>query len=347
MSHHRAAVPLLILIITGATAATGRLAHATTPVAGPVIAPVAAPVNAPVVDAHAAAELQLERGRRLYETGVDLPGARAALDEAIRLRPELGAAYLYRALVTIEGHPLAAARADFEFALRLAETADGHRHFAEALAGGGEPDAALTHYLRALELAPDHIDTLYLLAKLRRARGERAAAIALLERHATLAPKGTAHHVLAEIFIEAGDDARALIELELDLATDVTCYESRLNLAAIHAGRGAHAKARDEYERSLLHHPADARALGGLGKAYLALKDYEFAVASLRRANDLSPDDREVSNQLLEARDRLRKSLAGNALAAATQERRILMGVAGLSIGFALLLWATRGKRAA
>ena len=66
--------------------------HALTVHVWALIGVLAAPPAPPPEPAH----LAFERGRRLYETNTDLPGARAALDEALRLAPDYPDAYLYR-----------------------------------------------------------------------------------------------------------------------------------------------------------------------------------------------------------------------------------------------------------
>lgn len=261
--------------------------------------------SSPVLPAEATAAF--ERGRRLYESGTDLRGARHALDDAISLRPDYAEAYLYRALVTQEDQGLGGARADYEFALKLSPDAkEIHRFFGEALADAGEQEAAQSHYRRAVQLDPAYADVIYLLAKLLRAQGDKGEAISLLARHAELEPKGTAHHVLGEMFLEKGDHTRAEQEFALDLQSDETCYESRLNLAGLLLEKGDMPGARTHYQRSLEMHPADARALQGLGKAYLALGDHELAVGTLRQALLFSPGNREVGSDLDRARLRLR-----------------------------------------
>ncbi len=267
-----------------------------------------AAIVAPAEDARTA----FERGRRLYETGTDMPGARTALDEAIRLDPSYAEAYLYRALVVQESGGVRAARADYDYAEKLRpDLKEIHRYFGEALAEAGEIDAAEAEYRAALAIDPGYTDVIYLYGKLYRDKGQLDKAIELLEQHAELEPKGTAHHVLGQIFLEKGDVARARKEFELDLATDESCYESRINLAGVLADQGDLKGAREQYERSLEFHPADYRALAGLGKAYLALGDYEMAIGTLRSALALSPDDREKQAALSRARSRLKLQYAG------------------------------------
>ena len=253
------------------------------------------------------ARTELERGKRLYETGQDMPGARAALDEAIKLDPNLAHAYLYRALVTMETAKLAEAQPDFDKALQLApEDAMVHRFYGEELAEAGQYEPAEQHYQKALAIDPKYADVVYLYGRLLRDRGQLDQAIARFEEHARLLPTGTAHHALGEIFLRKGDLERAAKEFELDLATDESCYESRVNLAGLALEQGKWAVARDQYKKSLEFHPADARALSGLGTAYLELGDYELAVGTLRQAEELAPLDRDVKDSLGEARWGLR-----------------------------------------
>jgi Tfp pilus assembly protein PilF len=282
------------------------------------------------------ARTELERGQRLYETGQDMKGARAALDEAIRLDPSLPHAYLYRALVTMETGKLADAEADFKKALALApEDATVRRFYGEELAEAGQYDAAEEHYKKALALEPENADVIYLYGRLLRDRGQLEAAIAKFEEHARILPTGTSHHALGEIFLRKGDLERAAKEFELDLATDETCYESRVNLAGLALEQEQWATARDHYRKSLEFHPADARALSGLGMAYLELGDYELAVGTLRHAEDLAPLDQDVKDALGQARWKLRWRLSWP-----------FAGAAGLfAVGLAAVLVAWRRKR--
>src|SRR5262245_31399965 len=97
-----------------------------------------------------------------------MAGARAALDRAIAARPDLAEAYLFRALVTSEDHPLAASRGDFEYALQLdPKQVAAHRYFGEALETDGDVAGAEKHYREALALSPDELDVLYLYGRLR------------------------------------------------------------------------------------------------------------------------------------------------------------------------------------
>ncbi len=276
--------------------------------ATPSVAPVDPRVSrAAALDTTPDATAAFERGRRLFELGTDLPGARVALDEAIRLKPDHADAYLYRALVTSHDQGLEPARADFDFALELApDKKEVLRFYGEALLGAGAVDDAEKLFDRALAIDPDYGDVLYLQSRVYRKKGQIDRAIPLLEHWGTVDPQATAHHSLGEIFLEKGEDERAAKELELDLAQDESCYESRINLAGLRLQAGAWDQAREQYETSLAYHPADARALSGLGRAYLALGDYEKAVGTLRSAEELAPDDGQVEDALATARRKLK-----------------------------------------
>jgi len=260
-------------------------------------------------DPRAAATTELGRGRRLW-TEDDLGGALAALDRAVALDPELAGPYVFRALIKSEQKDQAGARADFDRAVALAPgDKEARRHYCQDLIDWGELDAAEAQCKAALAIDPDYADAVYLAAKIRLRREDLGGAIPLYERHARLAPRGDAHHALGLIYLQQGDDARAAAELEQDLAVDPTCYEARVNVAAILLERGELARAVEQYRISLEHHPADARALSGLGRAYLGLGDHELAVGTLRAALDLSPNDREVAGALARARLALRLRL--------------------------------------
>jgi tetratricopeptide (TPR) repeat protein len=304
---------------------------------------VIAVVQAATVDASRTppsdeARAAFEKGRRLYETGQDMKGAKDDLDDAIRLDPDYTEAYLYRALVVYETGGVKASRSDFEFALKLSPNyKEAHRYFAEALAEGGEIPAAEQHYRAALAIDPEYPDAMYLLAKLERDKGDLKTAIELLNHHVKVEPKGSGHMILGEIYLEQGENDKAIDEFRQDLEIDPTEYETRLNLAGLLLDQDSYDDARKQYEESLLYHPADGRALKGLGRAYLKLGDYELAVGTLRNANDLSPDDVEVKADLKSARDKLRAQYG-----AKRWQWIALAGGLGLLLGFGGPLLARR-----
>jgi tetratricopeptide (TPR) repeat protein len=96
-----------------------------------------------------------ERGRRLYELGQDMPGALAALDEAVTLRPDHAESWLYKALVLEDVGGYARSRDAFATALRLGPgSKEIWRHHAEALAAAGELTRGEAYYLMAIALDP-------------------------------------------------------------------------------------------------------------------------------------------------------------------------------------------------
>jgi len=244
-----------------------------------------------------AQEVGLERARRIYEAGGD---PAPALDAAIAADPGLAEAHLLRAQVTADRTGFAAAAADFEAALRLAPgDKTVWRGMGEALADAGETARGEAALAMALALDAGDAQSWAELGRLERKIGRRAAALTFLER-------GAAHHDLAEIFLEDGDDARAERELAADLDAEPTCRDSRLNLAALALAHGDPARAAAEYQRSLGYHPDDIQALAGLGHARLALGDDERAVGALLGALDAGSDDQAVARDLSAARLRQR-----------------------------------------
>jgi tetratricopeptide (TPR) repeat protein len=291
---------LLVLLVARVTPAEAQgAADAGTP------APIFVTGTPPSPEAVAA----MDHARALYEAGDDLKAARAAVDEALRLRPDYAQAYLYRALITLEFGQLKDAEPDFEFALKLAPgTKEIHRHYGQALAGVGEIARAEAQYQQALAIDPGYAEVMFLMGVLHRKKNDLDTAVSWLEKHAAKVPAGASHHELGEIFLLKGDTARAAKEFEADLDTDATCGTSRLNLAGILLDDKRYAEARDHFEQSLVYHPADARALAGLGRAYLGLGDHELALGNLRSAQLLSPGDRMVEADISAARSRLRLS---------------------------------------
>ena len=245
----------------------------------------------------------LSAGKRFYALG-DLAEARAALDDALALRPELAEAHLYRALVLAHDGGLGAAAASFQAALALDPTSlAAHRHYAEALLdAGGLPEAEL-QLEAALALLPPDVpgagpdeaaDTIWLKGELLRRQGRPADAIPWFERHLRLRPGGDGHHALGFIYLEAGDDARARAEFSADLGNDASCEEARQNLAALLQDAGDARGAITHYKLALAAHPGDALTLRGLARAYADTGDDELAIATYRLALEAAPGDREA-----------------------------------------------------
>src|SRR5262245_45972861 len=98
-----------------------------------------------------------------------MQGARAALDEAVPLQPDLAEAYLYRALVAEDGPGYVASRPDFEQAQRLAPgLKEVWRYHAEALLNAGDPVRARAYYLVAIALDRGYGEAWYMLGRLYR-----------------------------------------------------------------------------------------------------------------------------------------------------------------------------------
>lgn len=120
-------------------------------------------------------DLWVGRGALRLRSG-DAAGAIDDLDRAIRLDRENTAAFFNRGLAYLEAGEAQEANADFSVVIRRApEDAAAHLYRAEARAALGRGDAA-PDYDRAVALAPDWGQALYLRGRYRDRRGERDAA---------------------------------------------------------------------------------------------------------------------------------------------------------------------------
>ncbi|OWK34719.1 TPR repeat [Fimbriiglobus ruber] len=138
------------------------------------------------------------------------------------------------------------------------------------LAQTGDFDRAERALRRALRLAPDKIQTHYLLGLLLQQRGERSAAagdsaraaeafqegIALSRRALVLKPDyGFAHMALGLLLKQSGDKAEALSELREAVRCNPEYAEIHLQLAELLVDLGHRDEAVPRYERALLLAP--------------------------------------------------------------------------------------------
>ena len=118
---------------------------------------------------------------------------------------------------------------------------------------GGTPDEALRMFARELEVQPNHVPSLVMLAVENVTRGEFAAAKPFAEQAARMAPRNFATHVaLGRALLGLDEITRAIVELETAAKLEPASPQVRIALASAYqkAGNAAEAaRQRAEFQR--------------------------------------------------------------------------------------------------
>jgi tetratricopeptide (TPR) repeat protein len=149
----------------------------------------------------------------------------------------------------------------------------------------------LEHDCRALlEVAPDHVEALYMLGMLRHRVDDHAEAARLFARAHALAPeRGDIELSLGAAHYAAGDHDAAARAWERALALDPNLGGAHIGLGQIALLKGDRATA-EQHFRIALRAGEDGHALTGLGALMLERGDHEGALRYLSRAAELVPD---------------------------------------------------------
>jgi tetratricopeptide (TPR) repeat protein len=120
-----------------------------------------------------------------------LPRAVDFYRRAIALRPHWTAAHINLGTALYQLAELAAARVEFEIAIRLeAENATAHFNLGCVLDDLAEFDLAILHFRRATELSPEHADAHFNLALVLEKHGQHAQARGHWQAYVRLEPRG-------------------------------------------------------------------------------------------------------------------------------------------------------------
>ncbi len=130
---------------------------------------------------------------------------------------------------------------------------------AELLAADGDTQAAVTHYLRALELFP------------------------------YVSGSGNPYESLAKLLEQKGDAAQAAKVLESLVNTDENNLEALKNIARIRLALGQHRQALDALQASFYISPFDYKLHTQAGELSIELKDYAKALTEFQVALALAP----------------------------------------------------------
>ena len=175
-----------------------------------------------------------------------------------------------------------------------------------ALQSDGRPADAMTHYRRAIELAPDYAPAYNNLASALRATGQLDGAIVTYQRALELrADFPDAHYNLANALLERGraDEAAEHLRIAMQAITPSADVHNNLGLALAAQGRPDEAAA--EFRKALELEPQSVIAHRNLGNALVTAGVSSEGIGHLRRAAELAPRDASVQydfgSALLEA----------------------------------------------
>ena len=224
-----------------------------------------------------------------------IPAARSADARSDRPavvdRPEQSAAYdvLVGELASREGDA-ESARAAFERAIEKdPESAQLHLRLALLAAQTDDMDAALGYARRAMELDPEDDRARIFLGRLHRMRRDGPAAEAALLRDGE--PVNTAAALmLAQIYLEQGDAARALELSQQAVALEPDSLRAHLTLARSFEELGDAAEAEASLRAALRHHPGEMAIYGQLLRRRRIDADTEGEIALYHEILELRPD---------------------------------------------------------
>jgi tetratricopeptide (TPR) repeat protein len=170
-----------------------------------------------------------------------------------------------------------------------------HLNLGTALDEAGQPEEALPHLQRALELKPGFPETLNSLGNVLNRLGRSREALPLLQQAVRIQPRfATAHNTLGTVLMSLGRAGEGTEEFRRAAELSPSMALARVNLgwALAHQGRIAEAVVEYEHARRLQPDFADAELKWGLT---LAMDSRLLeAVPHLARAVDLRPEDAEM-----------------------------------------------------
>lgn len=264
-------------------------------------------------------------GLSLSQRG-ELAAAIEAFSSALKLDPELHAAYFNRGHCHLRQGQLDPAMADIEASLCL------NPHFVDALAlrgqiwaqrgkyeraladlnqalqmapknavaltcrgnlclAQGDLDGALANYERVIASAPECGSAYLGRAKIELARGKIDAALAdCSQAFAFGADTGDAYSLRSRIWLEKRDYDRAIADLTACLKNSAQQAWLYSNRGLAHYLKGDCARALADLDKALELDPAEAFAYNNRGAAHFKIGDFAAATADLEKAFALKPD---------------------------------------------------------
>lgn len=235
----------------------------------------------------------------------DLPGARAALEGALKLSPEQYTAISKLGDLSLAEGDFAAARAYFERALGVApQDRLPHQRLGYLDAMEGRRESAIRHYEAGLRGAsPEYLGIKRDLAVLYNQRGDHDRALALLAPFADSSPPAPGVAVImAEALTAAGEPDEAAALLRRAASSD---FAAAIALAKRRASGGDLAAAEATLAEALSAMPERTELAFELGALRGLRRDYQGAAAAFSHGLRSAPNNPALLRGAMRAQERL------------------------------------------
>jgi tetratricopeptide (TPR) repeat protein len=174
-----------------------------------------------------------------------------------------------------------------------------HHNLGDVLKGLGQLDDAIASFRTALRLAPDSLDTLFVLALCLAERGRNEEAAPLFKTLVAAVPDvAEAYHRLGILHLIARDNARAIADIRRALAIQPDFIDAHTNLAVLLRQEEMTLDAVREFRHALLLRPDDAYLHCNLGTVLRELGSNDDATRLIEHAVALQPDEAEFHYSL-------------------------------------------------
>lgn len=235
-------------------------------------------------------------GRAVMERRYD--AAIADLDEAIRVRPGLAAAYGVRGVAYQQKRDLERALADYDTAIRLEPSdAAAYMNRGNLRVEQGRSAEAIPDYERSLELRPQSMLALMNLAMAHRSLGDYPKTLARLDHAYRLKKEPRILVMRGETFEMMGQPKEAIAAYDRALGMHRRYAYAYAVRAGAYLDLGDYDQAMTDYAAALRIEPDDVFSLNNRCWAQaLAGRDLQRAAEDCERAVALAPDDAAVAD---------------------------------------------------
>ena len=156
----------------------------------------------------------------IFSRFLDTDEARKAFEDALALDPNLAEAHVNLALILAETGDISLAHDHLDKAIALygATQPAARAYFlrAKVWSAQGDNESAILDLVRATQLSADYADAWFDLSELKRSESDLDGALAAARKAIDLSPKDAqAHSLLGRIYLEKGDTAQAVKQLQI------------------------------------------------------------------------------------------------------------------------------------
>ncbi len=222
------------------------------------------------------------------------------IERAIQLQPDYAEAFnnlgnVYR----VEGKTDSAATNYRQAVALKPEHAEAHANLGIVLIEQGKLDAAVTSFERALEIKPDTSLTHSNLGVALQKQGKIDAALASYNRALELdSDNAEAHNNLGIALVKQRSYERAADSYARALTLRPAFAEAHCNLGYALFKSGQLARAHEHLGKAIQLNPDYKEPHVNLAEIFIAQKNDEAAIASYKRALEITPDDRILKHKL-------------------------------------------------